>query len=563
MKTRRAKINLALIAAMSVSSAVSASAQGIQVRVNGEPVRFTGIGPQSIEGRVLVPLRGVLEKLGAHVGWVPSTSTVVASRGNMDMQLKIGSRTARVNGREVPLDVPAMMLAGSTMVPLRFVGETLGADVRWDNATQTVLIATNGGTGGQTQTEPVPSRPPNQEPGAPTIRSLNHNRERGWLQNGQALVVTMEGTSGGQASFRLPGLEEEVPMREMSPGVYRGQWTPPRDKPVQITGVSLLGSLKKDGKAAPLLQSGNPVQVDTARPRLADVTPARNSRVTTRRPLISVTYSDQSGSGMAAERTKILLDGRDITGASEVTGKFFTFRPQEPLATGQHEVDLTVYDRAGNPARYRWNFTVAATQDGIKSVTTNAQRTLEPGDVLDVRVEGAPGGRASFDLGTIKNRPLAERSPGVYVGSYTIRKGDDISSAPVAVTLISREGEKYTSTTDRSLQVKTGPPPKPKFLSPKDGDAITSPLVVRGTAAANSTIRLKVEYANPVIGGLAVRGTAAQVEISVDKNGNWQSEPLTLSSLFGSRNTKYTLTAVAISQNDEESEPVTLHLTRR
>ena len=64
-----------------------------------------------------------------HVDWVPATQTVIASRGNLDLQLRIGSRTALVNGREVTLDVPATTMGGSTMVPLRFVGETLGADV--------------------------------------------------------------------------------------------------------------------------------------------------------------------------------------------------------------------------------------------------------------------------------------------------------------------------------------------------------------------------------------------------------------------------------------------------
>ena len=107
-------------------------AQGITVTVNGEPVRFAGIGPQQVQGRVMVPLRGVLEKLGAYVDWVPSTRTVVATRGDLDIQLPLGGRTARVNGRSVSLDVPAMSMAGSTMVPLRFVGETLGATVRWD-----------------------------------------------------------------------------------------------------------------------------------------------------------------------------------------------------------------------------------------------------------------------------------------------------------------------------------------------------------------------------------------------------------------------------------------------
>src|SRR5438045_1308168 len=100
-----------------------AGADDINVRVNGDPVRFEGAQPRQMDGRVLVPLRGVLEKMGANVDWLPSSQTVVATKGSMELNLPIGSRTATVNGREVRLDVPAMTIAGSTMVPLRFVSE--------------------------------------------------------------------------------------------------------------------------------------------------------------------------------------------------------------------------------------------------------------------------------------------------------------------------------------------------------------------------------------------------------------------------------------------------------
>ena len=56
--------------------------------------------------------------------------------------MRIGDRTARVNGANIPLDVPAMIIQGSTMVPLRFMSEALGADVNWQAHTNTVRINT-------------------------------------------------------------------------------------------------------------------------------------------------------------------------------------------------------------------------------------------------------------------------------------------------------------------------------------------------------------------------------------------------------------------------------------
>jgi len=143
----------ALCTAMSLCAA-GAQADRINVRVNGDPIYFEGTQPRAMDGRVMVPLRGVLEKMGATVDWMPATQTVVAAKGNMELNLPIGSRTATVNGRQVALDVPAMTIAGSTMVPLRFVSEALGADVRWVSATQTVLIDTNGARGVATNTLP-------------------------------------------------------------------------------------------------------------------------------------------------------------------------------------------------------------------------------------------------------------------------------------------------------------------------------------------------------------------------------------------------------------------------
>lgn len=120
----------------------SSHAQGIRVTVNGEPVRFEDIGPQQIDGRTMVPVRGVLEKLGAQISFDDATQTVVASTPKRDIQLKIGSRTAVVNGDNVTLDVPAQVIRDHTFVPLRFLGESLGADVGWDPDTRTVRIIT-------------------------------------------------------------------------------------------------------------------------------------------------------------------------------------------------------------------------------------------------------------------------------------------------------------------------------------------------------------------------------------------------------------------------------------
>lgn len=140
----------AAVPAQSASGALMAyqSNQGyrsndISVRVDGKRVDFANTQPMEINNRVLVPLRGVFEQMGATVRWIPANREVVAMRGSDEVRLYIGDRTAHVNGRSVRLDVPARIIRGSTMVPIRFVSEALGADVGWLAASRLVTIDTS------------------------------------------------------------------------------------------------------------------------------------------------------------------------------------------------------------------------------------------------------------------------------------------------------------------------------------------------------------------------------------------------------------------------------------
>ncbi|WP_242870045.1 copper amine oxidase N-terminal domain-containing protein [Tindallia californiensis] len=111
----------------------------VSVLVNGVPVNFD-VNPINLEGRILVPLRGIFESLGVSPQWDEKTQTVTAQTENIQVTLPIGSKHPTVNGQVVELDVAAMILDGRTMVPTRFIAESLGATVDWDEASHTVVI---------------------------------------------------------------------------------------------------------------------------------------------------------------------------------------------------------------------------------------------------------------------------------------------------------------------------------------------------------------------------------------------------------------------------------------
>lgn len=123
-------------------NSVSAS-QGVTIYINGEKQSFSN---QALieSGSTLVPLRGIFEALGAEVIWNQKDQSIDASKGNTKIWLKIGSNNAKVNGNNVTLTVPAKIINGNTLVPLRFISESLGENVKWDQATRTVYIGSIG-----------------------------------------------------------------------------------------------------------------------------------------------------------------------------------------------------------------------------------------------------------------------------------------------------------------------------------------------------------------------------------------------------------------------------------
>ncbi|HHW35721.1 MAG TPA: hypothetical protein GXX18_00215 [Bacillales bacterium] len=124
-----------------ISNSASA-APTIQVIINGTDQSYDQ--PPIIENnRTLVPLRGVFESLGATVQWNPEKREIIATKKTQTIWLKIGSKTTKVNGAVNEIDVSAAIINGRTMVPLRFVGEALGANVKWIADKRIVQITTD------------------------------------------------------------------------------------------------------------------------------------------------------------------------------------------------------------------------------------------------------------------------------------------------------------------------------------------------------------------------------------------------------------------------------------
>lgn len=124
---------------MSLLDVEKSMANEIKVVINGSKVSFD-VKPVIEDGRVLVPVRAIFEKLGANVSWDQKTRTVNSQMGDRKVSLTIDDTCVNVNGEKRVIDVPARILDGRTLVPVRAVSESYNCDVKWDGNTRTVTI---------------------------------------------------------------------------------------------------------------------------------------------------------------------------------------------------------------------------------------------------------------------------------------------------------------------------------------------------------------------------------------------------------------------------------------
>ena len=134
---------LVLLLFVSNVSAFPVSAKEISVYFNDVKIE-TEVAPCVIDGSTVVPVREICNALGCFVEWDEVTQSVIIEKENVKNVLTIGKTEAKrfVNGAEqhITLQVPAQIISGKTMVPLRYIAESIGADVYWNGEEKTVAI---------------------------------------------------------------------------------------------------------------------------------------------------------------------------------------------------------------------------------------------------------------------------------------------------------------------------------------------------------------------------------------------------------------------------------------
>jgi plastocyanin len=132
---------MSLVLIFSIGSTIFAAEpekSDLKVVLNGNTLSFA----QSyvVDGRLVVPYRAIAEKIGATVSYSASDKKVTVKKGASTLVLNIDSKVATVNGKQVSLDVTALIINSSTYVPIRFLSENLGLTVQYNGTARTVAL---------------------------------------------------------------------------------------------------------------------------------------------------------------------------------------------------------------------------------------------------------------------------------------------------------------------------------------------------------------------------------------------------------------------------------------
>lgn len=139
-------ILLSLTMIFTTFSVFAEDGQKVTVLFDGEQMTFD-VDPIIENGRTLVPFRGIFESLGCNVAYRRESNSqiVMARRGESVLFMAIGENFMVFDGKTIPLDVPAKIVNGRTLVPVRAVSEAFEAKVEWDGSTRTVKLSTPAG----------------------------------------------------------------------------------------------------------------------------------------------------------------------------------------------------------------------------------------------------------------------------------------------------------------------------------------------------------------------------------------------------------------------------------
>ncbi len=121
------------------------ASEDVKVTLDGQLIEFD-VSPQIINGRTMVPIRAIFERMGASVTWIEQSKCACSTKDNITVNLWIGNdvlsrkTTEASNWEYIQMDCSPIIIDGRVLIPARYAAEAFGYTVQWDSASKTVTI---------------------------------------------------------------------------------------------------------------------------------------------------------------------------------------------------------------------------------------------------------------------------------------------------------------------------------------------------------------------------------------------------------------------------------------
>jgi len=241
---------------------------------------------------------------------------------------------------------------------------------------------------------------------------------------------------------------------------------------------------------------------DTTAPVISSVTPAADSTVTTARPTITVSYSDNVAINTTS--AKLTVDGADVTASATVTATATQYTPAADLSQGSHTVYFEVKDTAGNSANMTWTFTITIdTTAPVISGLTPADGTISASTSVSI-------GASYSDNVAINVSSVVLTVDGVAVTPTTVTATAVSYSATLTegthtVSLTVKDTSNNVATSSWTFAVDTTAPTI-SSLAPANGTTVDSTSVTIG-ASYSDNVAINVSSVVLTVDGTAVTPT--------------------------------------------------------
>lgn len=418
---------------------------GTRLAVNPSPVFY--------KYHLLVPVRRILSALG--LDFEKSGRYVRTYAGAKTIELLIGSKIAQVDNQPVELDAAPVEIKNVLYAPLRFFTQALQAQAVYNRQTNSVEIVS-------------------------TLVG----------RSGTGIVNNVNGGVQLYGTLTRVDLDSDPPTITLANNASVRTVSVTRDVAVIVqdvnAGTSNAGDLAQ-------LRAGDYAHVYLDREGSAKrVVDAYGSRSGTIAAIASGQIVLDDGHVIVPSRsTTITLNGASATVDTLAVGDDLMVRynidSSEPLQI------LATRKSSGTPP--------PAGSVSISAIDVAPDRALRAGDTLSVTLHGTPGGQAAYDIGPyVTNQTLTEQQPGVYTGSYTIRRGQNFADAPILGRLNAHGSDAPQAVSQTTVSVSTQPPGIVDF-APDDGSVVNNARPSVYATFASGPVAVNPSSARLVIDG--------------------------------------------------------------